>query len=108
MLNFRHNITPLLDLSNSQSQNLDLLGLALTTRRIIESLDSLTVIETQAVDGSAFYRLTPFTQEQAELIEALRHIFPAEVAPRLLSEPGPSVSETAFPSSSPLLLEGGG
>ena len=65
-------------------------GLALTTRRIIESLDSLTVIETQAVDGSSFYRLTPVSQEQAALIEALRHIFPAEVAPRLLSESRPS------------------
>jgi transposase len=84
-------------------------GLPLTTtRRIIESLDSLTVIETQAVDGSAFYRLTPVSQEQAELIEALRHIFPAEVAPRLLSEGTPSEPGTAFPSSGALLLEGGG
>ena len=56
-------------------------GLALTTRRIIEQLDSLTVIETHCVDGSHFYRLTPVSQEQAELIAALRTIFPAETEP---------------------------
>ena len=83
-------------------------GLALTTRRIIESLDSLTIIETQAVDGSSFYRLTPANQEQAELIEALRHIFPAEVTPRLLSEGRPSEPGIASLASRPLLLEAGG
>jgi transposase len=56
-------------------------GLPLTTRRIIEQLDSLTVIETHCVDGSRFYRLTPVCQAQAELIEALRTIFPAEPEP---------------------------
>jgi transposase len=56
-------------------------GLPLTTRRIIEQLDSLTVIETHCVDGSRFYRLTPVSQEQAELIEALRTVFPAEPEP---------------------------
>jgi hypothetical protein len=56
-------------------------GLALTTRRIIEQLDTLTVIETHCVDGSHFYRLTPVSQKQAELIEALRTIFPAETEP---------------------------
>jgi hypothetical protein len=80
-------------------------GLALTTRRIIESLDSLTIIETQAVDGSSCYRLTPVSQEQAELIEALRHIFPAKVAPCLLSEGTPSEPRIASPASG---LQGGG
>jgi hypothetical protein len=70
-------------------------GLALTTRRLIEQLDSLNVIETLAVDGSRFYRLTGVSQEQAELIEALRTIFPLEPEPRLLpsgstSEPNPT------------------
>ncbi len=83
-------------------------GLALTTRRIIECLDSLTIIETQAVDGSSCYRLTPVSQEQTELIEALRHLFPAEAAPRLLSEGTPSEPRTASPTSGPLLLEVGG
>jgi len=59
-------------------------GLPLTTRRIIEQLDSLTVIETHCVDRSHFYRLTPVSQEQARLIEALRTIFPAEPEPLLL------------------------
>jgi transposase len=56
-------------------------GLVLTTRRIVEQLDTLTVIETHCVDGSHFYRLTPVSQKQAELIEALRTIFPAETEP---------------------------
>ena len=79
-------------------------GLALTTRRIIERLDGLSVIETQAVDGTSFYRLTPVNREQAELIEALRHIFPAEITPRLLSENASAEPETAPLSSEPLLL----
>jgi len=74
-------------------------GLAFTTRRIIESLDSLTVIETQTVDGSSFYRLTPLTQEQVELIAALRHIFPVDVAPHLLTKNRPSEPRTASPPS---------
>jgi len=71
-------------------------GLALTTRRIIECLDSLSVIETQAVDGSVCYRFTPLSRQQAELIEALRFIFPLEpeplglpVGPSSIPEPGP-------------------
>ena len=83
-------------------------GLALTTRRIIESLDSLTIIETQAVDGSSFYRLTPLNLTQTELIEALRHLFPAEVTPHLLPKDAPSEPRTVCPSSGPLLLEVGG
>jgi transposase len=51
-------------------------GLALTTRHLIEQLDSLHVIETLVLDGSRFHRLTPLSQEQAELIEALRTLFP--------------------------------
>ena len=83
-------------------------GLALTTRRIIERLDSLTVIETQAVDGSSFYRLTPVSLEQANLIEALRHLFPAQVAPALLVGAPPAAMEPGFPSLEPLLLEASG
>jgi transposase len=56
-------------------------GLALTTRRIMEQLDTLTVIETHCVDGFCFHRLTSVSQKQAELIEALRTIFPAEAEP---------------------------
>lgn len=55
-------------------------GLQLTTRRIIEQLEPLTVIETECCDGSRFYRLTPLTPEQAHLLARLRTIFPAEAA----------------------------
>jgi transposase len=75
-------------------------GLALTTRRIIESLDSLSVIETQAVDGSVCYRLTPLSRQQAELIEGLRFIFPVEPEPLGLPA-GPS---SAPEPGAPLLL----
>jgi hypothetical protein len=69
-------------------------GLALTTRRLIEQLDTLRIIETQCLDGSTYYRLTPVSQAQAELLAALRSIFPAEPEPWLLppgqpSEPAP-------------------
>jgi len=67
-------------------------GLILTTRRIIEQLDSLTVIETHCVDGSRFYRLSPVSQKQAELIETLRTIFPAETEPLPLPVAASSVS----------------
>ena len=67
-------------------------GLALTTRRIIEQLDSLTVIETHCVDGSHFYRLTPVSQAQAELMAALRTIFPAETDPLPLPAEASSAS----------------
>ena len=78
-------------------------GLALTTRRLIESLDSLSVIETQAVDGSVFYRLNPLSPKQAELIAALRSIFPVGPAPLLL--PASPVSAPA--PGPPLPLEFG-
>jgi transposase len=55
-------------------------GLQLTTRYIIEQLEPLTVIETECRDGSRFYRLTPLTAEQADLLARLRTIFPADAA----------------------------
>jgi hypothetical protein len=69
-------------------------GRGRTTRPMMEQLDSLHVIETQAVDGSRFYRLTPVSPEQAELIAVLRTLFPLEPEPLLLppgqsSEPEP-------------------
>lgn len=59
-------------------------GLALTTRRIIEQLADLRVIETHCLDGSHFYRLTPINHQQAVLIEALRTIFPTQTQPLCL------------------------
>lgn len=43
-------------------------GLPLTTRRLIEQLEDLTVIETQCWDGSILRRLTPVSKEQQQLI----------------------------------------
>lgn len=73
-------------------------GRAFTTRRIIERLEPLTVIETHCPDGSTCYRLTPTTQEQAELIEVLRAIFPLEPTP--LALPAEPSSQPAIPSLS--------
>jgi len=77
-------------------------GLALTTRRMIEQLDSLSVIETHAVDGSVCYRLTPLNLEQAELIEALRTIFPVEPEPLPLP-PGSVSGPNPTPPNQPTL-----
>jgi len=46
-------------------------GLPWTTRRLIEQLESLTVIETHCWDGSVARRLTPVCDEQRQLIEFL-------------------------------------
>lgn len=72
-------------------------GLPLTTRRIMEQLDSLCVIETLAVDGSTFFRLTPVSQEQAQLIAVLRTLFPLEPKPLPLPEGQSSQSEPVTP-----------
>ncbi len=61
-------------------------GLTLTTRRLIEQLDSLNIIETQALDGSRCYRLTSLSPEQAELMIACRTLFPLEPDPWLLPQ----------------------
>ena len=78
------------------------LGLSLTTRRIIERLESLTVIETHCWDGSILSRLTPLDAAQAQLLATLSDILaellverflpalpdhPREAAARLLSPP---------------------
>jgi transposase len=49
-------------------------GLQMTTRRIIEKLESLDVIETLCWDGSCLHRLVPVDEEQAALLEVLAHI----------------------------------
>jgi hypothetical protein len=83
-------------------------GLALTARHIIDKLDSLALIETEAVDGSTYYRLTPLSQEQAELIEALRRIFPTERPPDLLPVTPPVGPETRPLTWLPPLVAPGG
>jgi transposase len=49
-------------------------GWQMTTRRIIETLDSLDVIETLCWDGSLLYRIVPVDEEQAALVEILARI----------------------------------
>ena len=72
-------------------------GLHLTTRRIIEQLENLAVIETHCWDGSVLYRLTPVSEEQAQLLAVLSVVvgelvrnmprgLPA-LAPRVAPEP---------------------
>lgn len=58
----------LLERQNRQS------GLQMTTRRIIEKLESLDVIETHCWDGSRLCRLVPVDEEQAALLQTLAHI----------------------------------
>jgi transposase len=59
-------------------------GLQMTTRRIIEKLETLDVIETWCGDGSCLYRITPIDEEQAALLRALAHILVDLRQPRWL------------------------
>ena len=56
-------------------------GLVLTTRRSIEQLGTLTIIETHCWDGSLVCRLTPVTAEQAELLAALAQLLASVLSP---------------------------
>jgi hypothetical protein len=49
-------------------------GLQMTTRRIIEKLESLDVIETFCWDGSRLHRIVPVDEEQAALLEILAEL----------------------------------
>jgi hypothetical protein len=57
-------------------------GLQITTRRIIQKLESLDIIETHCCDGSRLCRLVPVDEEQAALLVALHHILSELVIPR--------------------------
>jgi hypothetical protein len=46
-------------------------GLQLTTRRLIQHLESLTLIETHCRDGSVLVRVTPLAPEQHRLVQLL-------------------------------------
>jgi hypothetical protein len=46
-------------------------GLQMTTRRIIEKLESLDVVETRCLDGSCLLRLVPADEEQAVILSIL-------------------------------------
>ncbi len=51
-------------------------GLPFTTRRLIQQLADLSVIETHCRDGSVLWRLTPLSREQQQLVNCLAHIVP--------------------------------
>jgi len=57
-------------------------GLQMTTRRIIEKLEGLDVIETLCWDGSCLHRLAPVDEEQAALLGVLAHILAELRLPR--------------------------
>jgi hypothetical protein len=57
-------------------------GLQITTRRIIEKLESLDVIETRCWDGSRLCRLVPVDEEQLALLIALRQVLVELAIPR--------------------------
>jgi transposase len=49
-------------------------GLQMTTRRIIEKLESLDIVETLCWDDSLLYRIVPMDEEQAALLEILARV----------------------------------
>ncbi len=57
-------------------------GLQMTTRRIIEKLESLDVVETHCVDGSCLLRLVPVDEEQAVLLSVLAQVLSELRLPR--------------------------
>jgi transposase len=57
-------------------------GLQTTTRRIIQKLESLDVVETRCWDGSRLLRLVPIDQEQAALLQVLARLLAELRLPR--------------------------
>ena len=57
-------------------------GLPMTTRRIVEKLESLEVIVTVCWDGSSLYRVAPVDEEQARLLEILAQVLADLRCPR--------------------------
>jgi transposase len=74
-------------------------GLQMTTRRIIEKLETLDVIETWCWDGSCLYRVVPIDEDQTALLEILAHVLTDLWLPRwpYLQLPGDSISPLALP-----------
>jgi transposase len=57
-------------------------GLQMTTRRIIEKLESLEMVETHCVDGSCLLRLAPVDEEQTVLLSVLAQVLSELRLPR--------------------------
>jgi transposase len=71
-------------------------GLQLTSRRIIEKLESLDVIETLCWDQSRLHRIVPIDDEQLALLGALAHILAELRLPRWPHPLLPAGDEPAF------------
>jgi transposase len=56
-------------------------GLQVTTRHIIERLESLDVVETHCIDGSRLVRLAPMDDEQVNLLSVLAQILSVQGLP---------------------------
>jgi transposase len=80
-------------------------GLPLTTRRFIEQLEDLTVIETQCWDGSVLQRLTPVSQEQRQLIACLSQLVAALRLPPSQPTLASSTQPLVLPVRPVLLLD---
>jgi transposase len=69
-------------------------GLHVTTRRIVEQLEGVTVIETHCHDGSVLRRLTPLTAEQDALLTILAALLAQisliDLVPTLPAPPEPA------------------
>lgn len=75
-------------------------GLHVTTRRIVEQLEAVTVIETHCHDGSVLRRLTPLTAEQ----DALLTIVTALLAQISIIDLVPTLPAATEPAARLLLL----
>jgi len=57
-------------------------GLQITTRRLIEELENLDMIETLCWDGSLLHRIVPMDEEQATILEVLARVLADLQRPR--------------------------
>jgi len=77
-------------------------GLHITTRRMVEHLEGLTVIETHCHDGSVLRRLTPLTAEQDALLTILTvllaQISLIDLVPTLPAATEPAIRLLLLPS----------
>jgi transposase len=76
-------------------------GLQMTTRRVIERLESLDLIETLCWDGSRLYRVVPVDKEQALILEILAHVLAELRRPRWPHPLLPSGSTLPLPLPPP-------
>jgi len=74
-------------------------GLQLTTRKLIQQLQNLTLIETRFIDGSVMCRLTPVSPEILAILPLV-----AAALETLVEEITPSQPHAALPASPPPLL----